>query len=146
MAIRVRTAASGDVPRLLELYAELQPQDPPIEESAALDTFERAARQGCTYFVAEDGGLIVGTCYVAIIPNITKQCSPIGFLENVVVAAPYRRRGVGRRLMDAAIAHARACGCYKITLQSNVKRDGAHRFYEAVGFDGETKRTFEIRF
>jgi len=146
MGIQVRTAVSGDVPRLLELYAELQPQDPPIAENAALDTFERAVRQGCTYFVAEENGYVVGTCYVAIIPNITRLCAPIGFLENVVVATPCRRRGIGRMLMDAAIEHARVCGCYKITLQSGVKRDGAHRFYEAAGFDGGLKRTFEIRF
>ena len=144
--IIIRKAASADIPQLLELYKELQPHDPPIDTGMAITIFEKTANHGVIYFVADNGGLIVGSCYIAIIPNITKQCSPIGFIENVVIASEYQRRGIGSKLMDAAIEHAKENGCYKVTLQSGAKRVGAHKFYEAAGFDGNSKKAYEIRF
>lgn len=144
--IHVRTAERADIPRILELYAELQPSDPPIDEKAAVAVFESAASRGVTYFVAVCGARVVGTCYVAVIPNITKQCASIGFVENVITAADYRRNGVGRKLMSAAVDCAKAQGCYKVTLQSGIHRAEAHKFYESAGFDGGSKRAFEIRF
>ena len=146
MNIQIRKATNEDIPQLLELYAELQPHDPPINTDAAVAIFNQAANCGVTYFVADNDGKIVGTCYIAIIPNITRRCSPIGFIENVVTASAYRRHGIGRKLMNEATLYAKEQGCYKVTLQSGAKRTEAHKFYESVGFDGDSKRAFEIRF
>jgi GNAT superfamily N-acetyltransferase len=145
-SIAIRIAAKADIPRLIELYAQLNPLDAPVDASLAAAVFEQAVSNGVIYFVADDGGRAVGTCYLAIIPNITRRCSPIGFIENVVTDAAYRRRGVGRRLIDAAVKRAKAQGCYKVMLQSGSKRAEAHKFYESIGFDGDSKRAFEIRF
>ena len=141
----IRKAEISDIPQILDLYAQLQPLDSLIDESKARFVFEQANNCGVTYFVAEVDGHIAGTCYIAIIPNITRQCSPIGFIENVVTSADFRRLGIGRKLMDLAVEFARECGCYKVTLQSGIKREKAHKFYESVGFDGDSKRGFEIR-
>jgi len=146
MNILIRKATSEDIPQLLELYAELQPLDTPIETDAAISTFEQAISRGVTTFVADNSGRIVGSCTIAIIPNITRQCSPIGFIENVVTASDCRRCGFGRKLMNAAIEYAKEQGCYKCTLQSGIKRAEAHKFYESIGLDGNSKRAFEIRF
>jgi GNAT superfamily N-acetyltransferase len=146
MNIQVRKAKSTDLPQILDLYIELQPLDPPIDASKAITVFEQAISCGVVYFVAENDGQIVGSCYISIIPNITRQCSPIGFIENVVVASEYQRRGIGRKLMNAAVKYAENQGCYKVTLQSGIKRVDAHEFYESIGFDGDSKRAFEIRF
>jgi len=35
-------------------------------------------------------------------------------------------------MMEHAIAECRKAGCYKLALSSNVKREGAHRFYESL--------------
>jgi GNAT superfamily N-acetyltransferase len=95
--------------------------------------------------VADDHGRIAATCCIAIIPNLTRQCAPIGFVENIVTHRDYRRQGLGRRVLEAAIAFARARGCYKVLLQSGTKRTEAHRLYEAAGMDGDAKRAFELR-
>jgi GNAT superfamily N-acetyltransferase len=144
--VLIREAVKADVPRLLELYEELQPADRPVDVNTALGVWERAANGGVTYFVAECDGIVAATCYVAIIPNMTRRCSPIGYIENVVTANPYRRQGIGRKLMAAAVAYAKSRGCYKAILQSGAKRTEAHDFYESIGFDGDSKRAFEIRF
>jgi len=142
----VRKATKADIPQLLELYRELQPDDSPIGSAEATVVWEKATNNGVAYFIAENRGNIVASCYIAIIPNLTRQCSPIGFIENVVTAAEYRRLGIGRKLLKKAIEYAKAEGCYKVTLQSGIKRSEAHKFYESVGFDGNSKRAFEIRF
>ncbi|MCL1917724.1 MAG: GNAT family N-acetyltransferase [Peptococcaceae bacterium] len=144
--MKIRNAAKKDLPQMLKLLEQLQPLDPPIDENAALAAFEQAERNGVLYFIAEEGGLLVGACYAAIIPNITRNCSPICFIENVVTSSDCRRRGIGRKLIEAAIEYAKAQGCYKVTLQSGIKRIEAHKFYEAAGFDGASKRAFELRF
>jgi len=144
--ITIRKAAKADLPHIFLLYRELQPDDPPINESKATAVWEKALYGGVTYFVAERNGAIVATCYVAIIPNITRRCSPIAFIENIVTSAPYRRLGIGKKLLKSVIEYAKEQGCYKATLQSSIKRAQAHEFYESVGFDGNSKRAYEIRF
>jgi len=142
----IRKAVKEDLPQILALYRELQPDDPPINESMATAVWDKSVGSGVTYFVAEIDGIVVATCYAAIIQNITRDCSPIAFIENIVTSASYRRLGIGKKLLESAIEFARAQGCYKATLQSNIKRSEAHEFYESVGFDGNSKRAFEIRF
>ena len=48
--------------------------------------------------------------------------------------------------MEMAIEYAKENNCYKVTLQSGIKRTEAHKFYEKIGFNGGAKRAFELRF
>ncbi|MGH9094572.1 MAG: GNAT family N-acetyltransferase [Acidimicrobiales bacterium] len=41
---------------------------------------------------------------------------------------------MGAVLLDAAVAAARAAGCYRVQLTSNQARPDAHRFYAGHGF------------
>lgn len=52
----------------------------------------------------------------------------------MVTDAAARRQGLGRRLIDAACAWARARGASAVVLHSNVVRPQAHAFYPALGF------------
>jgi GNAT superfamily N-acetyltransferase len=142
----IRQATSDDIPQLLELYAQLNPEDRRVEVGEAAAVWDKAAGIGVVYFVADIRGRVVGTCFVAIIPNLTRSCKPICMIENVVTDEGYRRSGIGRRLLGAAIKYAKAQGCYRVSLQSGYKRKEAHKFYESIGFDGDSKRAFEIRF
>ena len=45
-----------------------------------------------------------------------------------------------------AVDYARDLNCYKAILQSGIKRTEAHAFYESIGFDGSSKKAFEMRF
>jgi len=148
MNIIIRTATKADIPQLIELYKELIHGDPPIDLEMATTVLEKAESNDVIYFVAEDtdSERIAATSYIAIIPNMTRQCSPIGFIENVFTAADYRRMGIGRKLFDVIINYAKERGCYKVTLSSGNTRKEAHDFYTSLGFDGESKRTFEMRF
>jgi len=146
MEVIIRKALASDVESILELYKQLQPLDPVVDVETAMPVWEQSAKSGVTYFVAEVDKRVIATCYIAIIPNMSRGCSPIGYIENVVTASDFRRRGIGRRLMSAAVEHAKAQGCYKALLKSSKKRTEAHEFYESIGFDGGVSRIFEVRF
>jgi len=82
----------------------------------------------------------------AILPNLTRGGRSNAFIENVITDEAYRRRGIGKKLMEMAVQYGRENNCYKVVLLSNIKRKAAHLFYESCGFDGNSKRGFEIRF
>jgi len=86
-------------------------------------------------FVAEADGAIAGTYALIILDNLAKRGARAGVVEDVAVFPTYQGRGIGRAMMDHAREECRRAGCYKMTLSSNVAREGAHRFYDALGFE-----------
>jgi GNAT superfamily N-acetyltransferase len=130
---------------LLELYRQLHPNDNPIDEATAKDVWANIKNQNIRYFAAKENGNIIASCYICIIPNLTRAGKSIGFIENVIVDSNYRKRGIGKTIMEKAIKYAKEQNCYKVLLQSENKRTDAHGLYGALGFDGNSKKAFEIR-
>jgi GNAT superfamily N-acetyltransferase len=134
MTITVRPATSEDLPGLLALYGEFNPDDPPLPAPAARRIWtDIAAQPGRTVLVADLPGALVGTADCIVLPNLTRGGRGILWVENVVVTGAQRRAGVGRRLMDATIALAEAAGCYKVQLLAADEPE-VHAFYRACGF------------
>jgi GNAT superfamily N-acetyltransferase len=136
----------NELSSLLELYKQLNPNDIIIDEITVKKIFEKIQAQNIKYFVAKENGNIIASCYINIIPNLTRGGKSIGFIENVITDVKYRKRGIGKKIMENVIHYAKDQNCYKVLLQSGNKRADAHGFYESLGFDGESKRAFEIRF
>jgi GNAT superfamily N-acetyltransferase len=84
--------------------------------------------------VAEEGGRLAGSAHLMVLRHFGRSLSRSGVVEGVVVDPAYRRAGVGAALMRAAADAARAAGCYKLALTSNLARTGAHRFYRRLGW------------
>jgi GNAT superfamily N-acetyltransferase len=135
----------NELSSLLELYQQLNPTDEIMNEMAVKNIWKEIEKQNIKYFVAKENGKIIASCYVCIIPNLTRGGKSIGFIENVITDAAYRRAGVGKAIVEKAIEYAKEQNCYKVLLQSGNKRIEAQRFYEAIGFDSASKRAFEIR-
>lgn len=55
-------------------------------------------------------------------------------LSKMAVAPNLRGQGLGRRLLEYAIEHARALGAKSLWLGSNTKLENAIHLYESVGF------------
>lgn len=65
---------------------------------------------------------------------------PTARLMSIVVDEAFRGRGIGRRLVEAAVEQARAWGCDRLELTSRLERVEAHSFYESVGFTHVSKK------
>jgi ribosomal protein S18 acetylase RimI-like enzyme len=96
------------------------------EDSASeLDAYIDGGR----LLVARDGDLVVGHL------QLTDRASGAeAEVKNMAVEPAYRRRGVGRALMDAAIATARADGRSRLVVATAAADTDNLRFYQRLGF------------
>jgi predicted N-acetyltransferase YhbS len=140
MAI-IRTATEEDIPRIIELYRELAITTSEAERGQApsRDDYRRvfteiSAMPGHELLVAEEQGEVVGSVVLLIVPNLSHGALPWAVVENLIVDQRYQGKGLGRLLMEYAIARAKEAGCYKIELSSDKRRREAHRFYRSLGF------------
>lgn len=135
--LTIRQATEADLPAVLALYAQPGVDDGktlPIEQAQAVLT-EFARYPNYRLFVACDGSDVVGTFALLVMHNLAHCGAPSAIAEDVVVTHQRRGQGIGRQLMAHAMAEAARAGCYKLALSSNGKRDGAHAFYDGLGFE-----------
>ena len=94
-------------------------------------------------FVAEEGnGVIVGRLSVGRDPHPSSaHVADVGLM----VAMAARRQGVGRALLEAAIAWARTAGVRKLELHVFPWNEAGIALYEAVGFEREGYRKAHYR-
>lgn len=141
-----RKLTVSDLSSLLELYRQLDENDDQCsfeQNKRAWDEIED--NSNIQYFGAIDDGKVVSTCYAVYIPNLTRGSRGICFIENVVTDKEYRNRGLASKVIDMAIAFAKEHHCYKAILQSGTSRTEAHRLYENKGFNGTSKKAFDMR-
>lgn len=137
VATTIRPATRADLPGVLALYAQPEIDDGKVlslKEAARLhEKFSRYPDY--TLYVAEHDGGIVGSFALLIMDNLGHLGMPSAIVEDVVVDPALHGRGIGRQMMRFAMQKCRDKGCYKLMLSSNAKRERAHAFYEALGFE-----------
>ncbi|MGD9255889.1 MAG: GNAT family N-acetyltransferase [Chromatiales bacterium] len=134
-SLTFREATRQDLSRILDLYAHaLDGRALAVEDAERL--FERIRRYpDYRLYLAETDGKLAGTFALLIMDNLGECGTPSGIVEDVVVEPECRRRGGGRAMMEHALELCRQKGCYKMMLSSNLRRTGAHAFYESLGFE-----------
>jgi len=142
----IRSAAEHDLPELLKLYRHLHPHDPELEAATAERVWSTLLTSGfMTVIVAQAAGLLVSSCTLAIVPNLSRGGRSYGVIENVVTHADHRQLGLGRRVLAHALDIAWQADCYKVLLATCSKREATLRFYEEAGFHRGGKTYFEVR-
>ena len=144
--IVIRTAEPGDAQTLVQLAGEVGSE----EGAWLLTTAEwrtvaeerrhlRAVRRhpDAAVYVAEDGSRIVGRLSLA--RDVHPASSHVADL-GLMVAASHRRRGVGRALLDQAVAWAAGAGVRKLELHVFPWNRPALALYESFGFEREGVR------
>jgi streptothricin acetyltransferase len=157
----IRSLVAADVPRLSEIDAEFEsdsfldvektvdglqvawrlierPLDPPFRSSDyGLNRQQREEvgvrlREGDgLYLVAEDAATNKLT---ALLDVERERWRDTATVWNILVDRSYRRRGLGRELMNRAIAWAREQGLRGIMLETQTNNLAACQFYGAMGF------------
>ena len=142
----VREARDTDLPSILHLYQQLNPNDPQIEDGRDKAVFQSILASDSNHLlIGEAAGIAIATCYLSVIPNLSRHASPFGIIENVVIDQSQRNRGYGKQIMQHTLTRAWQAGCYKVMLQTGSKRESTHHFYEACGFKGDDKFAFVAR-
>jgi ribosomal protein S18 acetylase RimI-like enzyme len=86
-----------------------------------------------TVFLGELDGGLAGLLVLRTAPTVASAQDWAEITELYVQPAS-RRRGVGKALIDEALAHARDLGCTEVHLLVDPKNTPALSFYQAVGF------------
>ncbi|MEU7750399.1 GNAT family N-acetyltransferase [Micromonospora sp. NPDC049171] len=102
-----------------------------IEESdrkTLNDPFTAIVDPGGDVLIVRDGGEIIGC--VALV----RSSDDVFELSKMTVVPAARGKGLGRQLIEAAIARARELGATTLFLGSNTRLANAVHLYEATGF------------
>ena len=144
MTVVIRDAEEGDLERLRELYAQLAPSgdspEPggPQRSLAALE--EITAREGVRLLVLETEGRVEGSVVLVIVPNLTHEGRPWAVIEHMIVDESRQGTGMGRLLIRRVEDIVAEAGCYKLQFLSAWRRkDTAHPFYEAMGYESPAR-------
>jgi RimJ/RimL family protein N-acetyltransferase len=146
--ITVRRAEPQDADQLVRLAAAVGRE--PGEWLLTTETWRSAADErrylkavrrhsDAAVFVAidEEDDALVGRLSLARDPHpASAHVADLGLM----VAARYRRRGIGRALLDAAVEWARESGIRKLELHVFPWNEPAIRLYDSFGFEREGVR------
>jgi [ribosomal protein S18]-alanine N-acetyltransferase len=136
---QVRPAEDHDRREMALLLAAVAEERDGIASEPPIDVDAVAAK----WFV---DGTIVAVADGEIIGELGLESVRFGVAEiGMMVAAGWRRRGVGTALLAAAIESARAHGLHKLSLATFPHNDAAIALYRKVGFVEEGRRREHIR-
>jgi ribosomal protein S18 acetylase RimI-like enzyme len=135
-----RRAHSSDLPAIVALLADddlgRSREDPSAPVNGkyvdAFDAIQRDPNQLMAVLVA--GGVVAGCVQISFIPGLSRLGAWRGQIESIRIASSHRDEGLGRRLIEWAIAECRKRGCGLVQLTTDKVRLDARRFYESLGF------------
>ena len=141
----IRAATQSDLAIFSALYRHLKPDDPDAAPDVPQQTFDNViAHPGLTVLGGLKNGLLVSSCTLIVIPNITRAGTPYALIENVVTHSDHRQKGFGRAVIRKAIDMAFGEGCYKVMLLTGRTDPAILKFYQSCGFE-QTKTGFQVR-
>jgi phosphinothricin acetyltransferase len=139
MTIRIRDAASTDLPVITEIYREsvlngvgTYELDPPSEIEMA-SRFTTITSQNYPYLIAEDeGGTILGYAYAS--PFRTRPAYRYLAEDSVYVSPEARGRGVGSILLDALLSRTASLGIRQMVAVIGGASAASIAVHEKAGF------------
>ena len=133
--ITVREAQAGDHDELFAMYAAVVeeggafPREPPADDRI----FHEGWIEGKTgVYVALLDGVVAGSYH--LLPNYDGLAAHIAN-AGYMVAPEFRRRGVGRALVEHSLAEAARHGFDAMMFNLVVESNPARRLYEQLGFE-----------
>ncbi len=133
MNIKIRRGLKQDLVAVLVLVKELAAYEKAADQ-VKVDTIhyqEGFARGDFEIIVAESNGDIIGMALYYLTWSTWR--GRMLYLEDLVVAQPFRGRGVGQELLDSFISRAKDLKCTMVKWQVLDWNTPAVKFYEKQG-------------
>jgi GNAT superfamily N-acetyltransferase len=141
--ITIRSASPEDVSALASLLGELGYPSDADRVRARLTRVLGSKGDNPTDSVLvatdEGSGAVLGLLSLHCFDGLHDD-APVAMITALVVAEQARGLGIGRQLVDHAIAAARRRRCTRLMLTTHVRRADAHAFYERIGFEFTGRR------
>lgn len=143
--MQIRSAQIDDFEQVSKLLLQLNPSDPKLS-SESFTTYKNILdSEHLILLVAEENGILLGSCYLNIILNLTRGARPYAVIENVITDKNYRNSGIGKALMDKALEIAWEADCYKVMLMTGRKEESIDAFYKKCGFNADEMQAYILR-
>ena len=136
MGATVRDARPKDSAGIAHLLGQL---GYPTAADAVTERTRRLLAAGDRLVVAELDGRVVGLARLHVSASLEYE-TPGGQLAALVVDEHHRGSGIGRALVEAMEAEARARRCGAFFLTTAEHRADAHAFYERLGLERTGRR------
>ena len=143
MTVTIRPLAADDAPAVAALLPDLGYEATPDQLTRRLAGL-RAWPDQDVFLAVDARDVVVGLCHVQGVRLLVSD----GYCEiqALVVSAAVQGQGIGKRLVGHAGEWAFARGYERVRLRSGVAREGAHAFYEHLGFEkAKASYAFELR-
>lgn len=135
MPITIRPARTDDIAAMAGLLGQLFAieADFAVNMQAQMRGLSLLLGAGACLLVADEGGVVVGMVSIQTLIS-TAEGGVVGLMEDLVVAEGCRGRGIGTRLLHAALAWAREQGLIRVQLLADKNNTEALRFYARHSF------------
>ena len=138
--ISFRPAIDSDLPGIVAMLAddeigrERDDASSPLNSKylGAFEAIEKDPNQ--VLVVVEENGALVGCLQLTFVPGLSRLGMWRGQIESVRIDSGSRGKGLGRKMIEWAIAECRKRGCGLVQLTSDKSRKEALQFYESLGF------------
>ncbi len=131
-SITIRSAVSTDVSAIAGLLDQLGYPTTPQEAATQLARLREFPNT--TELVAELQGKVIGLVTGHVFPSIHAP-SPVAWITTLVIDQQHLHSGVGKQLCTVIEAWAQNQGAKRVSVTSGKHRDGAHAFYERIGYE-----------
>ncbi len=132
--VTIREAEDRDYDQLMKLYNFFVDDD--RYDSKQEDSFSEVLQTGANYvYVAEDEEKkqLVGFAAFSV-RRVIRYPKPIAELDELFIAPAYRRKQLGKKLVDTCLKKAAEIGCYRMFIETHYQHDIAHKLYEKMEF------------
>ena len=130
-------AGTADTSQLVELLgilftqeAELSPD--PAKQRRALETI-LADPSRARIYVAREAGKVLAMAALHFTTS-TAEGGKAAWFEDCIVRPEYRRKGIGKALLEHVVAQARAEGALRVMLLTDGDNAHAQALYRKIGF------------
>ena len=136
--ITIRTALPSDIAQLVELLQELFAIETdfvfdPVKQTKGLNQLLNSDKDFILVAESSNVNKVVGMCTIQTLIS-TAEGGQVGLLEDLVVAAGFRHKGIGTKLLAEAVYWAERRGLKRLQLLADKNNLPALSFYTKQGW------------